>query len=322
MERRIGDRHAADEHRLEARHRCDRAGPSDLHTDVDHLRRHLFRRILVCDGKPRRARNEPQASLLREIVDLVDNAVDLERQIRPLLAQRPVIVQQSLEPAYYLALAAHGNLETGDHLHQRAMRRGLPDSPPVGVADAVGKKRKPLPRGDSRIQSAQTAGRRVPGIDEDLLAALRLCLVQRLEVALQHQDLAADLQARWNSVSGKAQGNRLDRPQVGGHVLAGIAIAASRADGEHAVFVQKADREAVELGLDRVLDRRKTERFTHTPVERLDVAVRKRVVEREHRHAMRHTRQFRCGGSADPLRRRIRCQQRWVFGFEPLQLAE
>ena len=81
VQRHVGHRRAADEHRLEARDRRDRAGATDLHVDGEQPRGHLLRRKLVRDRPARLARPEAERALQFEAVDLVDDAVDLERQL-------------------------------------------------------------------------------------------------------------------------------------------------------------------------------------------------------------------------------------------------
>ena len=73
-----------------------------------------------------------------------------------------------------------------------------------------------------------------------------------------------------------------------------------------AVLVDEADGEAVELGLAVVRDALDAERVAHAAVERLDVLVGERVVEREHRHAMRDGAERARRRAAHALRRRIR----------------
>ena len=80
VQRRVGHRDAADEHGREPRDGRDRTGAPDLDVDPEHLGRHLFRRELVRHGPARFARDEPERALRGERVDLVDDAVDVERQ--------------------------------------------------------------------------------------------------------------------------------------------------------------------------------------------------------------------------------------------------
>src|SRR5690606_14920532 len=66
VQRRIAHRHAADEHRLQARDGRQRTGPADLELDIAHDRVLLVRRKLVCDRPARRARDVAELALLHE----------------------------------------------------------------------------------------------------------------------------------------------------------------------------------------------------------------------------------------------------------------
>ena len=89
VQRHIGHRGAADEHGLEPGHRRDRAGAADLHVDRDEPCRHLFGREFVRNRPARLACPESQRALHLEAVDLVDDAVDFERQVTALGRGRP-----------------------------------------------------------------------------------------------------------------------------------------------------------------------------------------------------------------------------------------
>ena len=80
VQRRTADRDAADLHRLEHRHRRERARAPHLKNDVVHDRRFLPRRIFVGDGPARSLRRETQFLLQRDFVDLDHDAVDFVRQ--------------------------------------------------------------------------------------------------------------------------------------------------------------------------------------------------------------------------------------------------
>jgi len=81
VQRGIGHRGAADEHRLQARHRRQRAGAPDLQIDRQQCRQRFFGRKLVRDCPARRARHVAELALPVEAIDLVDHAVDVVRQL-------------------------------------------------------------------------------------------------------------------------------------------------------------------------------------------------------------------------------------------------
>ena len=95
----VGDDDAADGHGLELGDRRERAGAADL--DVDRLddRHRLLGWELVRDRPARRARDEAEPLLQREIVDLVDDAVDVVAERRPLLLDRVVLREHLRRPS-------------------------------------------------------------------------------------------------------------------------------------------------------------------------------------------------------------------------------
>jgi len=80
VQRGVGHGDAADKHRRQFRNRCELAGAAHLHLDSLHRGQHLLRRILVRHRPARLARDEAQALLQRQAIDLVDHAVDVVRQ--------------------------------------------------------------------------------------------------------------------------------------------------------------------------------------------------------------------------------------------------
>ena len=100
---------------------------------------------------------------------------------------------------------------------------------------------------------AQGAGGGVARVDEGLFSGLDAGLVEGGEVGDREVDLAAHLHARGDG-AGEGLRNRLDRPGVGGHVLADVAVASGRGAHEAAVLVEEVDGEAVDLDFDRHLE--------------------------------------------------------------------
>ena len=193
---------------------------------------------------------------------------------------------------------------------------------PLCVADAVAEEPQRPRRSDPRIELAQAPGGRVARVGELLLAALPLTRVERLEVALVHQHLAAHLEQLRRMGGTQPERDTADGAQVRGHVLARKAVAARRAPNECAVLVGEIDRQPVELRFAAVLDRRDVERLAHAPVERLDLVVAEGVVDREHRHAVRDGRELLRRRGADALCRRVGSDELGMVGFERLKLAQ
>ena len=77
VQRGAGDQHAADVDWFEFGDRGQRAGAADLDADVAQHRGGLFGRELPGDRPARRAADEAEPALQRQVVDLVDDAVDV-----------------------------------------------------------------------------------------------------------------------------------------------------------------------------------------------------------------------------------------------------
>ena len=142
------------------------------------------------------------------------------------------------------------------------------------------------------IEQLERAGGGVAGVLERLLALSPPQFVQPGELGVGHVDLAADLeQGRGGAM--KRQGDVPDSAQVGRDVVTPLAVAAGRSQHEPALLVTQRDGHAVHLELDHVghrLARVQASTDPGIPFPQLFVVVR--VVDREHRHGMRHAREL------------------------------
>src|SRR5690606_9547550 len=102
---------------------------------------------------------------------------------------------------------------------------------------------------DARVQLTQGARRRIARVGEGLATGLPSLGIEPLEAGLGHVHLAPHLQYRRPAFAAQAQGDVTYGSHIGGDVLAGGAIAPGRSPDQHAVFVQQADGQAIELGL-------------------------------------------------------------------------
>ncbi len=80
VQRGIGDRHPADEYRLQARHRRDRPGAAHLYVNAQYFGQRFLGRKFVRHRKAGRARHEAELGLPIEAIDFVHHAVDVVRQ--------------------------------------------------------------------------------------------------------------------------------------------------------------------------------------------------------------------------------------------------
>ena len=97
VQRDVGDDHSADAHGLQAPDRGELAGAADL--DVDRLERRLglLGREFVREAPARRACDEAEPLLQVEPVDLVDDAVDVERQIGAGFLDRAIVGEHRVQ---------------------------------------------------------------------------------------------------------------------------------------------------------------------------------------------------------------------------------
>src|SRR5690348_8296629 len=107
-------------------------------------------------------------------------------------------------------------------------------------------------RGDFRIELPQAACRGIAWIRELALARFLLTGIEPLEIALEHQHLAAHLDETRNVLTRKPEWNRTNRAHILSDVLPRRAIAARGGLHEPPVLVAQRDRETVELELARV----------------------------------------------------------------------
>src|SRR2546421_1428320 len=190
----VAHRHTADEHRGEARHRRERAGPADLKLDSLYDRECLVGGKLVGDGPAWRPRQEAEALLVGALVELVDHAVDLIAQRAAPLAHLAIVREAARDPAHRARVRAHRQAQRAQPLKQLPLAPGK--ARPLQRPEAV-EERRQRPRGsDARIELAQAPGGSVAWIHEHLLAALARLLVHALEAGQRHEDLAARLEQR------------------------------------------------------------------------------------------------------------------------------
>jgi hypothetical protein len=275
----------------------------------------------VRDRPARRAGDEAEPTLLRKVVDLVHDAVDLVREPVTLGADLPKIAQAAVDRGDHAGLWANPEPEPAQRLEQFALAFGQRSA--VDLADPVDEEIERPRSAHRRIELAQRPRRGVARIDERLLAPRGGLLVQAAESGERHVRLAAHFEQARRRPGVQPQRQRTDRAQVRGDVLPLLAIAARRRTGVHAVHVGRVHREAVELRLDGIRHRRRLpESLAHASIEIPHLLVAERVVEGKHRQPMPHFRESGDRGRPDPLCRRIRGDERGVLGLQRLQLAQ
>ena len=101
----------------------------------------------------------------------------------------------------------------------------------------------------SRVQLSQAAGGSVARIGKGFFVVLPLPLVEFRESFFRHEHFATHFQYGRIILPDQSQRYGLDSSNVLCHVLTGKTIPTGGAAHEDARFVQKADRQSVELGL-------------------------------------------------------------------------
>src|SRR3989440_93346 len=136
----VAHRHTADEHRGEARHRRERAGPADLKLDSLHDRECLVGGKLVGDGPAWRPRQEAEALLVGALVELVDHAVDLIAQRAAPLAHLAIVREAARDPAHRARVRAHRQAQRAQPLKQLPLAPGK--ARPLQRPEAVEERRQ------------------------------------------------------------------------------------------------------------------------------------------------------------------------------------
>ncbi|MNI17184.1 hypothetical protein D3C73_705460 [compost metagenome] len=199
------------------------------------------------------------------------------------------------------------------------------------LADAVAAKLQRPVGSDLRVQLPQAARRCVARIGESLAADFQLRGVEPLETGLGHEHFAAHFQGRRPAGAVQLERNVAYGAHVDADVFAGGAIAAGRAAHQHAILIQQADGQAIELGLTAIFNgcaateqvaRRQVQAFGHPAVELTHVGFFEGVAEAEHRHFVTHLGERRQRRAAHSLGRRIAGDQFRIGGFKRFELVE
>ena len=185
--------------------------------------------------------------------------------------------------------------------------------------------------GNPRIQLAQAARRRVARIGKQLLAGCLLSLVQGQKIGFQHQHFAAHFDQFRHLIALQTQRDIGDGFYVLSDVFARLAVTTSRAAHQHAVLIQQAHRQTVELGFDHISGFRACQTVAYPFVEHQHFGMikhavlvlrRKGIGKRQHRHFVAHALKTVQRRTAYPLGRAVRQAQLGMGGFQRFQLAK
>ena len=193
VQRRELDGHAADVDRLEHGERVQVAELADVPHDVLERRDLGRRRELPGDRPARVAADDAEAALELEVVDLHDDAVDLEVQAAAALLPGQALGDDLVLVGEQLDVGVDPEAVLAQPLQRLPVARELQA---VDGADPVGPHRQRALGRELGVELADRAGRGVARVHERREARLGAALVQRREVRQRHVDLAAHLEQR------------------------------------------------------------------------------------------------------------------------------
>ena len=164
LQGRVGHRHPAHEHRLEASHRGQRAGPPHLHVDPEEGGDRLLGGELVGERPAGRPRDRAELALLVEAVDLVHDPVDLVAERLPPGLDLPVVLDASADPSNHPHVGGHPKAPLVHPPQEVAVGRGGRDAGriarPVAEEHEAPGARRPRIRAGAARPPPRSAGSR------------------------------------------------------------------------------------------------------------------------------------------------------------------
>ncbi len=104
------------------------------------------------------------------------------------------------------------------------------------------------------VEQFEGAGAGIAGVGEGFESGFLALLVEGLEAVAVEVDFASDFEYGGGCVGLKAEGDGADGADVGGDVVSSGAVAAGKGVDELTVFVAEGDGDAVNFGLDDIID--------------------------------------------------------------------
>ena len=303
MERGAAHRDARNEHRFQPGDRRQFPRTAHLHVNGDERRFGLAGRELEGDRPAGIPGPLAQLALVSDPVQFDHRPVEFHAEAIPPFDQRAVVGDDPVEAAPRLPpdgpppsvlLSARGGLrrhpeseprERPKHSGLRFGRRKLRVLP---HQDVVGVERQRPGGRDPGIQLPEGARRRVPRVLEGVPAGAFETLVHALEVRHGQHGFAAHREPRRDSVAGKPQRQRPDRPQVAGDVLPDLPVPPGRPPNERPAPIDEFHRQPVELGLQAIFEVFPTDLPLHPVSELAEFRLVVDALEREHRRFVVH----------------------------------
>jgi hypothetical protein len=189
VERGTPDRNAADLDGVQDGDGREHARASDLHEDAAYGGCGLARRKLVRDGPPRMTCGGAKTGTRGHVVDLHDDAVDLDGKRGATPFERVVVFERTVERADDAVFRTHRQPEVA---HRRELL-GMPreGGPALACEHVVEDDLERSARRDSRVELAERACRRIARVGEGWLALARELPIKRAKRLLRHEHLAA-----------------------------------------------------------------------------------------------------------------------------------
>ena len=231
---------------------------------------------------------KPSASLTGELVHLHHHAVDLVGQALAELEGLGAEVVNLFGRQAQLDVGIHVKARRAQPLEQLPLTCRLQRRV---VRQSVHERRQVAHGGDAGVFLTQRPCGRVARVGERGASGLARRLVERVEAALGHVDLAAQLDRPlahgFERLGAQPQRHVPHRSNVGGHVLAGGAVAARRRTRQRSVLIRERDGRSVDLQL--AAHRGHGAAGLHDALDpRVELAEIHRVVERVHPTGVAH----------------------------------
>ena len=304
VQRGVGDDNTTHGHGLKPRDGGESTRAAHLDIDLLQHRRRLLGGELVGEAPAWAARHEAEALLPVEAVHLVDDAVDVIAEIRALALDQAILRKELLD----------GMTDLGQGIGWQAPAfEGLDDAH-LGLgrklrrlAPGIGKEPQRARCGDGGIKLAERTRSGVARVGKDLLARLNLFLIECREVLVGHVYFTTHLdQVRGPDL--EPLRHVMDGHDIGGDVLALIAVAASRRLHKLAVLVAQRDGEAVDLRFGGDIHRlifMQIEEAADAAHEVARILLRETVGERQHGYRVAQLAEFLGRTGADAARWRV-----------------
>ena len=289
VQRGTADLRTLDHAGFEFRHGRDLAGAPNLHGDGPQARGDFFGLELVRNRPTWRTGGEAKLVLKTQIVDLSDAAIGVKLKAGAFCFHAVVVRLDAFRPGHDGRIARDGKTHFLQEPQQ--LRLGRDRQAPMRPKRVKIPLEVPGSR-DARVFLPQAACRRVARVFEGGLTVLLEFRVDACKFLARQVHLAAHFQVKrfrqraWNAGNGE---------DVGGHVLAGFAIATRRGPLELALLVEQIDRETINFQFANVLalDAAHAHHVVQLVLEGFQVAQIKRVVQAHHRRGVLDRREQR-----------------------------